>query len=89
MNTKTTQRLVDQYRVKTLKADNTHDAPEVEKLLVELGNINKQIPYLVIYPPNGRKPIILNGPILQSDVTSALQEAGPSLPIKRTAMTNP
>jgi hypothetical protein len=55
--------------------------------LVELGNINKQIPYLVIYPPNGRKPIILNGPILQSDVTEALQEAGPSHPVKRTAMT--
>ena len=73
--------------MKTLKADNTHDAPEVENLLVELGNINKQIPYLVIYPPNGRKPIILNGPILQSDVTEALQKAGPSHPVKRTAMT--
>jgi thiol:disulfide interchange protein len=79
--------LVSKYNVKTLKADTTHDAPEVEKFLVELGNINKQIPYLVIYPPDGRKPIILNGPILQSDVTKALQEAGPSLRVKRTAMT--
>jgi len=54
--------------------------------LVELGNINKQIPYLVIYPPDNREPIVLEGPILQSDVTEALKEAGPSQPVKQTAM---
>jgi hypothetical protein len=48
-------------------------------LLLDLGNNLKQIPFLAIYPPDGRDPILLEGPVVQSQVVEALKKAGPSV----------
>lgn len=86
MNTKSTKTLVLELNVKPLIADITHqgEAPEATRLLVELGNTKKSIPYLVIYPGDGREPIIFDGPILQGQVIDALNQAGPSRPQDQT-----
>ena len=85
MNTSKTKRLVDQNQVVALKADMTGDAPEAEKLLVELGNSARTIPYLAIFPGNGGEPIVMDGPITQSGFLANLERAGPS---KGVALAN-
>ena len=57
MNTKSTKTLVLELNVKPLIADLTHrgESPEATRLLVELGNTKKSIPYLVIYPGDDRE----------------------------------
>jgi len=47
-------------------------------MLLDLGNKQKAIPFLAIYPAGGRDPIILEGPVVQSQVVEALKKAGPS-----------
>ncbi len=81
MNTKTTKNLVEELKIRTLRADKSQSSEnkdEVDQMLLDLGNKLKQIPFLAIYPADGRDPIILPGPIVQSDVVDALQQAGPS-----------
>ena len=70
--------MVKANRVVTLKADKTGNAPEVDHLLMELGNSNKAIPFLAIYPADGSRPITLEGPITPWQVFSALSKAGAS-----------
>ena len=70
--------MVKANRVVTLKADKTGDAPEVDQLLVELGNSGRAIPFLAIYPADGGRPITLEGPITPWQVFSALNKAGAS-----------
>lgn len=48
-------------------------------MLLDLGNKLKQIPFIAIYPADGRDPIILEGPIVQGQVVEALNQAGPSV----------
>ena len=80
LNTHKTKDVVRKNRVVTLKADKTHrgKAEHVNKLLVQLGNYGKTIPYLVIYPSGQLEPIILDGLITQNQLISALEKAGPS-----------
>ena len=79
MNTAKTKLLVDLYNVKTLKADKTGDAPEVDALLIELGNRGKGIPYYAIYPAGGGEPIHFgNRPITAEEIVEKLKQAGPS-----------
>ena len=85
MNTTNTKALVMRNRVKTLTADKTQPAAHIDDLLVELGNAGKSIPFLVIYPADGRDPIILDGILTEQLVLDALSNAGASQPMARTA----
>lgn len=85
MNTARTKRLVDENGVITLRADKTGHAPEVDRLLVELGNSHRNIPYLAIYPAGGGSPIILDGLIKQESVLMTLKRAGRSKSLDRMA----
>ena len=79
MNTAQTKLLVDLYNVKTLKADKTGDAPEVDALLKQLGNRSQAIPYYAIYPAGGGEPIHFgNRPITSDEIVETLKRAGPS-----------
>jgi hypothetical protein len=70
--------LVQKNGVVPLKADKTGDAPEVDALLVELGNISKGIPFYAIFPGNGAPPILFDGLLTQNQVIEKLEQAGPS-----------
>ncbi len=86
MNTKKTKALVQRNNVVTLRADKTQPAPEVDELLVKLGNTGKAIPFVAIFPAGGGEPILMDGFITQNQVLEALKEAGPSRGGASTAM---
>ena len=67
---------VRQLEAVTLKADKTQASPEIDKLLVELGNAGRVIPFYAIYPGRGRDPITFGGLISQQQVLDALEQAG-------------
>ena len=76
-----TSELVKRNGVIALKADKSQGAPhvhEVDRLLEELGNSGKAIPFYAIYPGDGGKPILFDGLISQQQVLDALEKAGPS-----------
>ena len=62
-------------KVITMLADMSESSPAIDKKLEELGS--RSIPLLAIYPP-GAEPIVLRDAITQSQLLSALEEAGPS-----------
>jgi thiol:disulfide interchange protein len=78
LNTSATRKWVEENEVIPIKADKTRDAPDVDALLIELGNLGRTLPYVAIYPADGSRPIILDGPITQGSVLDALKQAGPS-----------
>jgi len=78
LNRAKVEKLVAKNRVVTLKADKTHDSPEIDAFLKELGNPGAVIPFLAIFPADGREPITYDGPITQQMVLNALEQAGPS-----------
>ncbi len=78
LNTQQVARLVQQNRVVTIRADKTRHNPEIDALLVELGNPGRGIPYYAFYPGRGGDPITLDGLISQQQVLDALRRAGPS-----------
>ncbi len=62
MNTQVTKNYVEANGIVTLRADKTRPAPEVDRLLEQLGNKSGSIPFYAIFPagrPN--KPILLDG----------------------------
>jgi thiol:disulfide interchange protein len=67
---------VRQLEAVTLKADKTQASPEIDKLLVELGNAGRVIPFYAIYPGRGGDPITFGGLISQQQVLDALEQAG-------------
>jgi thiol:disulfide interchange protein len=67
-------------RAIAMKADKTRGNAEADALLVELGNVGRGIPFLVVYPAGGGEPMTFDGPILQQQVLDALNRAGPSRP---------
>ena len=69
---------VEKLGVVPIKADKSRDAPEVDALLVELGNTSRGIPFYAIYPGDGRPPIVFDGFLTQNQVIEKLKEAGPS-----------
>ena len=69
---------VKQLGVVTLKADKTQKNPEIDKLMVELGNKGRVIPFYAIYPKNGGEPITLDGLITQQQILDALEKASGS-----------
>jgi len=88
LNRSGTAALVDELGVIALRADKTRDAPEVDELLVELGNPGLGIPYVAIFPGDGSEPITIDGVITQAKIMELLKQAGPSRNVAagRTAM---
>ncbi len=78
MNTAEVEKLVAKNGVFAVKADKTHDRPDIDQLLTELGNPGAGIPFLAIFPGDGADPITFDGPITESMVLEALKQAGPS-----------
>lgn len=77
LNSRPVREALRENRVVLLKADWTHEAPEVTQFLKWLGF--QQVPVIAIFPadrPN--EPIIFTGWYTQRDILRALQEAGPS-----------
>ncbi len=70
-------RLVEENGVVPMLADWTDRSDEIRDKLEELQS--NSIPLLVIYPPDpGANPILLRDLLTESQVISALEEAGPS-----------
>ena len=80
MNRAETKQFVEDNGIFTLKADKTDSAPEADELLVRLGNKNKQIPFIAIFPAGSpNKPILLDGLFTSpAPVIDALRRAGAS-----------
>ncbi len=93
LNTRKTKRVVDALGVVTLKADKTQRTgpavEEVDRLLVELGNDAKAIPYYAVYPIDGGEPIVFGGRLItEAEVIEALERAAQTAPSSgQTAMT--
>jgi thiol:disulfide interchange protein len=69
-------RWVRDHGVVAIKADKTHNPPEIDQLLMELGNAGRVIPFYAIYPGRGGDPITFGGLITQQQVLDALEQAG-------------
>jgi len=76
LNTKPVKDYVDDNNVVSFKADKTVSSPHIDKALEELGNKDKAIPMLAIFPSDGGSPILLRGPVTQKIVLEALEKAG-------------
>jgi len=72
------KKLVAQLGAATLKADKTQSNPEIDKLMLELGNKGRVIPFYAVYPGHGGEPITFGGLISQQQVLDALEQAGAS-----------
>lgn len=85
IDTEATRRVVEKNGVVTMYADWTNANPEITAKLEELNS--NSIPVLAIYPagkPN--QPIVLRDLVSQSTVIEALEQAGPSTPVKQIAL---
>jgi thiol:disulfide interchange protein len=83
LNTKKTLALIESQQVVVVKADKTHDnatSESIDQLLEDLGHRSLSIPFLVIFPGNGTRPIAFSGPVTQRMVLDAIRRAGPSRP---------
>jgi hypothetical protein len=80
LNRAVTKKFVAENGIVTLKVDKTDAAPEGDELLVRLGNKNKQIPFIAIFPAGSpNKPILLDGVFASpAPIIEALKQAGPS-----------
>jgi hypothetical protein len=80
LNREETKKFVEENGIATLQVDKTLSSPEGDELLLRLGNKNKQIPFIAIFPagdPN--RPILLDGVLTSPQpVIEALKRAGPS-----------
>jgi thiol:disulfide interchange protein len=69
-----------------LVADITNSNAEAENLLRLLGNENRNLPFVAIFPAeNPTQPILLQGIITQRQFLDALRRAGPSQTAPGTA----
>jgi len=70
---------VKQLNIVALKADKTEHNSEIDKLLIELGNPSKNIPFYAVFPGDGGDPIVYGEGILtKGKVIEMLEQAGPS-----------
>lgn len=77
MKTERTRDFLNSNGIAMLVADKTESAPEIDRLLEELGNRAKAIPFYAIYPGDGRPPIVFNDvPLLQESLIERLESAG-------------
>ncbi|MHB8951817.1 MAG: hypothetical protein ACYC4U_02435 [Pirellulaceae bacterium] len=75
MNTEKVAQWVQQHGVIAIKADKTQSRPDIDQLLVELGNAGRGIPFYAIFPGRGGEPITFDGLITQQQVLDALAQA--------------
>ena len=63
-----------------LRADKSQPAPEVDDLMLRLGNKSRSIPFYAIFPAdNPNKPILLDGVFTSpKPFIEAMEKAGPS-----------
>lgn len=62
MNTEETKKFIEDWGIVALRADKTRPAPEVDRLLAQLGNKSGSIPFYAIFPAGSpNKPILLDG----------------------------
>ena len=77
MDAEVTREFITRNKIVAIKADKTRESPDIDALLVKLGNPAKAIPFVAIYPagqPN--KPIVLDGVFASPDrVLEALKRA--------------
>ena len=66
---------MQQHGFTGLVADKTRKSPEIDKLMVELGNAARAVPFYAIYPRSGGSAITLLGPITQQQLLDALENA--------------
>lgn len=85
MNTEEVADLIAKNGVIAVEADKTQRRPDIDELLVELGNQGRGIPFYAVFPGRGGDPITFDGLISRQQVLDALQEAGPS--VNRPATT--
>jgi thiol:disulfide interchange protein len=76
LNTETVAKWIRQNGVVAIRADKTQTSPEIDQLLVELGNTGRGIPYYAVFPGRGGEPITFDGLITQQQVLDALEQAG-------------
>ncbi|MBI3839215.1 MAG: thioredoxin family protein [Planctomycetia bacterium] len=68
--------LIAQNQVVPLLADWTDGSPEIKKMLESLNSVS--IPFLAIFPADGRAPLVLRDLISKQDLLEKLKDAGPS-----------
>ena len=88
MNRQKTKDFVTEKGIVTLKADKTEDSPEIDALLVELGNNARTIPFYAIFPRGGGEPILMSNLITQDQVLEALKKASTSDASEELAATS-
>ena len=76
MDADVTRKFITDHKIVALKADKTKDSPEIDALLVKLGNRAKAIPFYAIYPAGQPdKPIVLDGVFGPDRILKALAQA--------------
>jgi hypothetical protein len=75
------QEWVDSNDIVVLKAYKSNDSPEVDQLLLELGNSSKAIPYYALMQP-GARPVHFDGVYLSPNLF--LNQLGAASPTGRT-----
>ena len=78
LNTDKVAKLIKENDIIAIRADKTHENPEIDKLLAELGNPGAGIPFLAFFPADGGDPITLDGPVTEQMVLDALRQASSS-----------
>ncbi|MEE2989304.1 MAG: hypothetical protein VX715_01745 [Planctomycetota bacterium] len=84
---------VEAHDIVMMKADKTKksDWPEIDELLISLGNPSRQIPFYAIFPagrPN--EPILMNGVFTSPTAfIEKLREAGPETAGAETSSSEP
>jgi thiol:disulfide interchange protein DsbD len=76
VKTDRTQDFISAHGIQFLIADKTKPSPEIDALLVELGNTIKAVPFYAIFPGDGRDPIVFNDvPLLEDTLIDRLEMA--------------
>jgi thiol:disulfide interchange protein len=74
-----------------MKADKTRKSPEIDELLVKLGNRTKQIPFYAIFPAGrANEPIVMDGLYTSpAAFIKKLKEVAPKVVDKETPAVEP
>lgn len=86
MKTRRTQRFLEENNVEVLVADLTEPAPEIDELMMTLGNTGKAIPFYAIFPADGGEPITFSDvPLRQKTLLGYLKQAVTTDPTSQQA----
>lgn len=62
MNVQAMKDFVEAHDIVMMKADKTKASPDIDELLLKLGNKTKQIPFYAIFPAGrANKPVVMFG----------------------------